>query len=247
MFSTPGSAARSAGSVARPAVGGGAVARVMALGVVMLLGACAASPDAAFRVLPGPGKDQAAFGQDQAVCQQHAVAHTGYGTPAPPTAGAAAKPGAIAATGVPFDATGYLQCMASRGDTVQAQPSAYPLGIYPDEYPYAYQYGYPYAYSYGVPAEPGYPYPFYDGALYGGLGLGFGFGGGRFFHGSFHHGFHHGGFEHHGFEHHGFGHGGFEHGGFEHGGFGHGSFGHGGFGHGGFGHGGVGHGGFGHR
>ncbi len=198
----------------------------MSLGLVMLLGACAASTDSAFSVLPGPGRDQAAFGRDELICQQHAVAHTGYNASVTPAAPAAGNPGAIAAPGVPFDATGYLQCMASRGDTVQAQPTAYPPGVYPDEYPYAYQYGYPYANPYGLPAEPGYPYPFYNGGLYGGLGLGFVFGSGRFYHGpfdhgGFHHGFHGGGFGHHGFGHGGFGHSGFGHGGFGHGGGGH--------------------------
>ena len=227
MFSASESAARSGLGVTRTMAARRVVSRLMPLGMVMLLGACAASSGPAFSVLPGPGKDAAAFGQDQRVCQQHAVAHTGYDAPVPPAAGAAGGLGASAAPGVPFDSTGYLQCMASRGDTVQAQPSTYAAGIYPDDYPYAYQYGYPYAYQYGFPAEPGYPYPFYNGALYGGLGLGFGFGGGRFYHGPFHHGwFHDGGFEHHVFEHGGFGHGGFGHG--WHGGFGHGGFGHGG-------------------
>jgi hypothetical protein len=183
------------------------------LTLVLALGACATSPGSALTVLPGPGKDQAAFQQDALVCQQHAVAHTGYNAPVP---SAAAGSAAGAANTVPpggaqpFDEAGYLQCMASRGDTVQAQPSAYAAGT--DPYGYAWPYGYPYAYPGGYPTGFGYPYPFYDGGLYGGFGFGFG----------------HGRFDHDRFAHGGFGHDRFAHGGFGHGGFGHGGFGHGG-------------------
>lgn len=228
MCSTRGLAVQ---GVAQRLVAGGAFRGLAPLGVALLLGACATSSGAAFSVLPGPGKDQAAFQQDMLVCQQHAVAHTGYNAPVPTAAaGAAANPVDTVAPGgtQPFDATGYLQCMASRGDTVQAQPTAYAAGIYPDGY--SYPYGYPYAYGY--PTGYGLPGPFYDGGLYGGLGLGFGFGGGRFGHERFEHGrFEHGRFAHGGFDHDGFGHGGFLHGGFGHGGFGHGGFAHGGGGH----------------
>jgi hypothetical protein len=167
-------------------------------------------------VLPGQNKDAAAFQQDELVCQQHAVAHTGYGdltrSGAPGAAVSGANSGvagtaaagsgagitnAAAVTPSP-DAVGYLQCMAARGDTVQAEPAAYAdgygYGYSPDLYPYGYGYGYPYDY--------------YDG--------GFAWGGG--------------------------GYGGWHGGGFHHGGFGRGGFAQGGFGHGGFG---GGHGGFG--
>ena len=249
----------------------GAVNRLAWLGSALLLAGCS-TPESAFSVLPGPGKDQAAFQQDMMICQQHAVAHTGYNTPVPPTpvpptpvppATAPPQPPPPAATGgpantaanppapgsiQPLDEAGYLQCMASRGDTVQAEPGAYADGFYPngDFGPY----DYPWDYSYGYPSGWGYPGPFYDGGLFGGFAFGFGGGGYRHWdhdhwdHDHWHHDhwrFGHGGFDHGGFYHGGFGHGGFGHGGLGHGGFGHGGFGHGGFGHGGFGHGGLGH------
>jgi len=218
-----------------------AAGRFAPIGVALTLAACASSPPGyPVAVLPGTGKDQAAFQQDVRVCQQHAVAHTGYtdsALSAPPDTPAGITPNgatqaaplipgnatanAVAPAGTqPFDAAGYLQCMAARGDTVQPQPyadaeAAYPYG---SAYPDGYAYGYPYAAAY--------PYPFYDDGFYGGIGWG-GFGNGHFHHGGFAHG--------------GFAHGGFAHGGFAHGGFG-GGFAHGGFG-GGFGHGGGGHGG----
>jgi len=112
----------------------------------------------------------------------------------------------------PFDEAGYLQCMASRGDTVQPIPAQYATSAYTYDsaYPYGYVYGYPY----------GYPYSYYDGGFYGGFGWG-GWG---------HGGWHRGGWGRAGWGHAGWGHGGWGHGGFAHGGFGHGG---GGFGHGG--------------
>ena len=187
---------------------------LVTLGVALALAGCATPTESAFSVLPGVGKDQAAFQQDMAVCQQHAVAHTGYNAPPPPAAAGSAtgSPGgpanaAQAGGAPPFDVTGYLQCMASRGDTVQAQPDVYAAGIDPELYPYPDGYPYPYGYDY--------PYPFYDG----GLAVGFGFGSGRFYHRRF-------------------GPAGWGHGGWGHGGWGHGGWGHGGWGHGGGGHGG---------
>jgi hypothetical protein len=209
-----------------------AARRLAPVAVALALGACATSPPGyPVTVLPGTGKNLAAFQQDQAVCEQHAVAHTGYGGPGQPgatnlPAGTASSPrngaseGGPAGPGVttanaavpanaagpggnqPFDGVGYLQCMASRGDTVQPQPGAYGAT--------AFGYGAPYGYAYGYPYDYGYPYPFYDDAFYGGFGV---VGGG---------------FAHRGFFHRGFVHGGFGHGGFGHGGFGHGGFGHGG-------------------
>lgn len=193
---------------------GGAASGLASISVVLVLGACAASPGSGFTVLPGSGKDQAAFQQDSLVCQQHAVAHTGYNTPVPsvttgPVAGAtnAAPEGGGPQ---PFDQAGYLQCMASRGDTVQALPAAYAAEPYPDGD--AWPYGYPFGYPDGYPVGFGYPDPFYDGGLYGGFGFGFGYG--RFGHGRFDRDrFAHGGFDRDRFAHHGFGHGGFTHGG----------------------------------
>src|ERR1700679_2057028 len=57
-------------------------ARMLAvLGANLAVGACVAGPPPgpAGLVMPGKDKSQAAFQQDQAVCQQHAVARTGYG------------------------------------------------------------------------------------------------------------------------------------------------------------------------
>jgi hypothetical protein len=222
------------------------VVRIVApLATGLALAACATpQPGPPVTVLPGKGRDLAAFQQDDAICQRHAVAFTGYGDltqPATPKAPVGTPPAstaygtapatpagsgtATASASVPLatqpeNETSYLQCMAARGDTVQPLAAAYPT----------------YGYAYGYPDDYGYPYPFYDDGFYGGFGWG-----GWPWHGRF--GGHeewHGGFAHNGFGHPGFGHAGFGHGGFGHGGFGHGGFGHGGFGHGGFGHGGGG-------
>jgi hypothetical protein len=210
------------------------VVRIVApLAAGLALAACATpQPGPPVTVLPGKGRDLAAFQQDDAICQRHAVALTGYGDlaqPATPQAPVGTPPAstaygtspatpagsgtATASASVPLatqpeNETSYLQCMAARGDTVQPQAAAYPT----------------YGYAYGYPDDYGYPYPLYDDGFYGGFGWG-----GWPRHGRF------GGHEewHGGFAHNGFGHGGFGHGGFGHGGFGHGGFGHGGGGHGG--------------
>lgn len=217
----------------------GLAQRLAPLGIALALGACASTPPPGLPVvvLPGTGKDLAAFHQDELICQQHAVAHTGYGGPTgsaaagspagtpgdaangasrngtaggtPIAARTTAANAAVPVGAQPFDEDGYLQCMASRGDTVQPQPAGYALAYpYDDSYAYGYPYGYPYAYDY--------PYGFYDPGFVGVFGFGRGF----------HHGFDHG------FDHGGFNHRSFAHGGFAHGGLGHG----GGFGHGGGGH-----------
>jgi hypothetical protein len=217
------------------------VARTLALlSVTLVVSACVAGPPPGPMGVVAPGKDksQAAFQQDQSVCQQHAVAQTGYGeasqNPAdhPPPNETPPGPGSFSANATPPSSAGaavppgtevpgemsYLQCMAARGDIVQMTSA----GGYSDS-----GYGYPYAY--------GYPYYGYDYPLYGGLIAGWG---GWY-------GWRHGGWGHGYWGHGGWGHGGWGHGGWGHGGWGgHGGFGHGGFGHGGFGHGG---GGGGHR
>jgi hypothetical protein len=185
------------------------------LGIALTLAACAYQPPGPqLIVLPGTGKDLAAFQQDDAICRQHAVAHTGYTSPGPssttgPTGGPALGIGtpssATAATldpagTEPPDAAGYLQCMAARGDSVQPQATDADRA-----YAYGYTYGYPDAYGYGYGYGYGYPYPFYDGGFYGGFGW---YGGG--------------------WGHRGFGHRGFAHGGYGRGGYGRGSFAHGG-------------------
>jgi hypothetical protein len=159
-------------------------------------------------VLPGKDRSEAAFRQDEAVCQQHAIAHTGYGdlsqhpaqhpagkTPATPAPGAsgdglerAAAPSSVA----PADGQSYVQCMAARGNIVQmASVASYNAG-YASVYPYAPPYSYPYGYGYADP----FAYPIYGGFV-GGLGW---FHGGGWHHGWGHrHGWHNGGWSHGGF------------------------------------------------
>jgi hypothetical protein len=141
----------------------------------------------------------------------------GVGTAAgaPAGSGTTATNASGASTPEPPDETipnqsGYLQCMAARGDTVRPEPTGYA------ETANWYGYAYPYdAYPYGY----GYPYGFYDVGFIGVFGGGFhdrGFHRG-FFHGG---GFHSGGF-HGGGSHGGGSHGGGSHGGGSHGGGGH--------------------------
>ena len=199
------------------------------LSASLLLAGCAASAQQAFVAFPGKDKSAAAFQQDQAICQQHAISHTGYGLPSEPAVqpsdrdvatttgggGVASNLGpdatptgvvsAPAKAGIP-DEVSYAQCMAARGDTVL------PVATYDEQYadnPGSFGYGSDYAYA----------YPFYGAGLVGGFGF-YGFNRGH------HHGYHNG--AHHGGGYHGGGH---------HGGWG----GHGGGGHAGGGHGGGGH------
>jgi hypothetical protein len=172
------------------------VCRLAALGASLTLGACVGGPPPgpAALVLPGKDKTVAAFQQDEAICQQHAVAQTGYGDPSQPATSspAGSATGAEAAMAQPSSDVSFMQCMAARGDTVQAVAAGYGYAA-PYAYPYP-DYGYPYF------------YPGYDVA-FGGVGVfhrGFLFhrNGSRFFHhNGFHGGFHGGGF-------HGGGHGG---------------------------------------
>jgi hypothetical protein len=216
------------------------VARTLALlGVNLAVSACVAGPPPGPMGVVAPGKDksQAAFQQDQSICQQHAVAQTGYGDasqyPANPVPANAMPPGsgdgsangtapgsgggsasARVPSGIePPGEMSYLQCMAARGDIVQLTSMGGYYDGYGYPYPYPYAYGYPY-YGYGYP-------------LYGGLVAGWG------------------GWYGWGWRRGGWGHGYWGHGYWGHGGWGHGGWGHGGWGgHGGFGHGG---GGGGHR
>ena len=193
--------------------------RTVGLGAVLLTGVlagCVAPPPPQPLVsVPGPGKTDDAFRQDDAACRAVAVAPPAQpiGTPAS-TAPATVQPSANAAP--PTEGTTpvveilppgavYLRCMTARQNLVQPLAPAVPLYAYYQPYPvYAgVGYGYPFFYGYG--------YPF---------GFGYGFGYGRF-----------------GYEGRYFGHyrgfGGYRDYGFR-GGYGRG-FGHGGFGHGGFG------------
>jgi hypothetical protein len=206
------------------------VAHTLALlGVNLAVSACVAGPPPGPMGVVAPGKDktQAAFQQDQTVCQQHAVAQTGYGNasqnptdhlPAdgtlPNSAGGSAS-AAVPSGAAPPGELSYLQCMAARGDIVQATSAG---GDYD-----GYSYPYPYPYGYGSPYY-GYGYPYYGG-LIAGWGGWYGWG----------------------WRHGGWGHGYWGRGGWGHGGWGHGSWGHGGWGHGGGGGWGHGGGGGGHR
>jgi hypothetical protein len=177
------------------------VRTLAALGVSLALGACADGPPPgpAAIVLPGQGKTEAAFQQDETICRQHAISHTGYGDLSQPPRASAPVPatGPAASPGQPSQDVSFMQCMAARGDTVQMQSSGgYPYG-YDAPYPYSYAYGYGYGYPY--------LYPDYD-VVFGGVGF-------------FHHGFFRGGFHHGGFHGAGFHGGGFHGGG--HGGGGH--------------------------
>ena len=190
------------------------------LGVNLAVSACVAGPPPGPMGVVAPGKDksQAAFQQDQSVCQQHAVAQTGYGNasqnPADhlppdgtlPGSGGGSASAAVPSGTAPPGEVSYLQCMAARGNIVQLASA----GGYYD----GYSYPYPYPYGYG------YPY-------YGGLITGWGWGGWYGW----------------GWRHGGWGYGYWGRGGWGHGGWGRGGWGHGGWGHGGWGHGGWGHGG----
>jgi hypothetical protein len=197
-------------------------ARILApLSIALTLVACAAEPPPgpSVVILPGNGKDLAAFQQDDLICKGHALAHTGYAGPAPAVAGGAANDppsagsaGALhdgqgAGTAVTANATGnqyldgvgYVQCMAARGDVVQTQPNGTPYQGYDAGYAYPYPYGDAYTYVY----PNAYPFGYYGGGAFIGLGSGWGW--------------------------YGRGHGHWEHGGWGHGGFAHGGGGRGGF------------------
>jgi hypothetical protein len=195
-----------------------------ALSASLAIGACVAGPPPGPTgiVMPGKDKTEAAFKQDESVCEQHAIAHTGYGDPSqqpdgttppaptppasgtPPASSAGTNSDAMPAGGTPLDELSYMQCMAARGDIVQVTSM--------DGYPYNPAYPYPYGYGYGYPDD----YPF--GYPYSGFVGGFGW-----WHGGWGRGGHHGGWGHPGF------HGGWSHAGF-HGG-GHSGGGHSGGGH----------------
>jgi hypothetical protein len=112
------------------------VRRLLPFGVALMLGACASeptpNPDAI--IVPGPGKDVAAFQQDDVICRSHASAGTGYGdlsqrpavsAPAPGSAGTAPAPGTLAPTAapatLPLAGTGLPQ---PAGATASALPGA---------------------------------------------------------------------------------------------------------------------------
>ena len=185
-----------------------------AWGVVLLTGVLAGCvsppPPQPLVAVPGPGKTDDAFRQDDAACRTVAAEPPPAqpsGTPAS-TAPATVQPPANAAPPaaevLPPGAI-YLRCMTARQNLVQPLAPAVPLYAYNQPYPiYAgVGYGDPFIYNYG--------YPF-------GFGYGFGYGrfgyGGRYF--GHYRGF--GGYRGYGFRG-GYGRG-FAHGGFGRGGFG---------------------------
>jgi hypothetical protein len=195
------------------------------LAASLLLAGCTASVPQDPLILTFPGQDKSAsdFRQDQAICQRHAILHTGYGLPSEvpvqplegaPGGGAATTSPAAAATGdvsaakaeIP-DELSFAQCMAARGDTVV------PVSTYDEQSEYAYR-G-----NIGYGSDYPYAYPFFGAGIVGGFGF-------SHWH---HHGYYGGAY-----------HGGGYHGGGYHGGWGGHEGGHGG-GHGGGGHGGGGH------
>ncbi len=171
------------------------------------LSACATDPPPGPAGLITPGKDKtaAAFQLDQTICQQHALAHTGYGgpsqlTPSAPAPTATAEPaprpsaptpasqvasaiGAAPAPAQPTDDVGFMQCMAARGDTVQAVAVGYRYPYPPYPYPYyPYSYGYPYGYPGSTFFFGGFGFHdrFFHRGFHGGRFHGGGFHGGRF-------------------------------------------------------------------
>jgi hypothetical protein len=55
------------------------------LSASLLLVGCAAPAPQAVVAFPGKDKSAAAFQQDEAICRQHAISHTGYGLPSEPS------------------------------------------------------------------------------------------------------------------------------------------------------------------
>jgi hypothetical protein len=144
-------------------------------------------PPAPLVALPGPGKTEAAFRQDDAACRADAASLPPPGAqPGPvgqatlPQMGAPAQEPAAPPPGAV-----YLSCMAAHNDVVQPLPAAPPL-VYGVYYP-----GYPFYPPYPLYAYAGYPW-LYDG--YFGFGVYGGCCGGGFHDGGFHGGGFRGGF-----------------------------------------------------
>jgi hypothetical protein len=83
--------------------------RLLPFGVALMLGACASEPTPNLNaiVVPGPGKDIAAFQQDDVICRSHAATGTSYGdlgqrpTVSAPAPGTTPTPGPLAPMGPP--------------------------------------------------------------------------------------------------------------------------------------------------
>lgn len=142
---------------------------LIALGVTLALGACAAAPPAgpAVLALPPEGKDLARFQQEDGSCRRHAAAQTGDARAAPPVRGCSS------ATTWP---TRSAWRPAATGRVQQALPAA---PYYPP-YPYRPYGAYPAYYSY-----PAYYGPWFGPAVSVGVFGGFG---PHHHRGSFHHG-----------------------------------------------------------
>ncbi|MCR0981506.1 hypothetical protein [Roseomonas populi] len=146
-----------------------------------VLSGCAVAPEPLV-AYPGPNKTAEAMQQDDAACRQQAAAPAAPSAPAATVSGttpATATPAAAPATGaaatpapaLPEDL--YLQCMASRGNTVAAAPVARYPAYYTDPFYAGYGPG-----LWGDPLWYGYyGAPFYAWGGSWGLGLGWGWGG----------------------------------------------------------------------
>ena len=218
-----------------------AARRMLPLGAALMLGACVSEPPPGPTaiVVPGSGKDFAAFQQDDAVCRRHAASHTGYGDLRPPHAeGSHAvinspteEAGAAGGVGTPTD-SGATSAHAPGTSAPEPPDETVPnqLGylqcmaargdtVRPEPAGYVeaanwYGTAYPYDYCYPYPYGCGYPYDLY--------GVGFiGVFGSSFHERDFRRRFFHEGGLHRGFVHGGGFHGGGFHGSGSHGGGGH--------------------------
>jgi hypothetical protein len=230
-----------------------AARKLLPLGVALMFGACASErpPGPAAIVVPGSGKDFAAFQEDDTICRHHATANTGYGDPSPPhtqgssaavsgatgeagTAPAARTTGGVgAAEGAPAG-SGSTAMNASGASAAEPPDETVPNQL---EYlqcmaargdtvsPVPTGYAEPTSgYGYGYPYDYWYPYGYPYGFYTGGF---IGVFGGGFHSRDFHRRFFHDGGVHRGFAHGG----GFHNGGGFHGGGFHGGGSHGGGGH----------------
>jgi hypothetical protein len=215
-----------------------AARRLLPLGVALMLGACASEPppSPAAIVVPGSGKDFAAFQEDDTICRHHAMANTGYGDRAlphrpgsnaaisgtPGEAGTARVAGTTSGVGVAAGgpaASGSAATNASGASAPEPPDETVPnqLGylqcmaargdtVRPEPAGYAEAANW---YGNAYPYDYWYPYPYDYGFPYGFYGAGFiGVFGGGFHDRDFHRSFFHDGGLHRGFVHAG----GFHHG-----------------------------------
>jgi hypothetical protein len=228
-----------------------AARRLLPLGAALMLGACAEGRPSgpAVIVVPGSGKDFAAFQQDDAICRRHAAANTGYGNPTLPHAeglnavpsGITGEAGSAWAAGTTSGAGTAAGAPAGSGTSGANASGAFapepPVATVPDQLGYLQcmaargdtVHSEPTGYAktanwdgYTYPYDYAYPYPYGYGYPYGFYDVGFiGVFGGGFHDSGFHRRFFHDGGFHRGFVHGG---------GFHRGGF-HGDGSHGGGGH----------------